>query len=63
MSVSAFLGGNRPSRTGDVRGDISVNFSCDPDISTKLVCSTSHLIYYAALLSKGFAFNIFSYHL
>ncbi|XP_078169088.1 insulinase (Peptidase family M16) protein isoform X3 [Carex rostrata] len=37
VSVSAFLGGNRPSRTGDVRGDISVNFSCDPDISTKLV--------------------------
>ncbi|POO00604.1 Coenzyme PQQ biosynthesis protein [Trema orientale] len=35
--VSVFLGGNRPSRTGDVRGDISINFSCDPEISSKLV--------------------------
>ncbi|KAJ7973741.1 zinc protease PQQL-like [Quillaja saponaria] len=35
--VSAFLGGNKPSRTGDVRGDISINFSCDPEISSKLV--------------------------
>ncbi|KAG0485075.1 hypothetical protein HPP92_009154 [Vanilla planifolia] len=37
VSVSVFLGGNKPSRTGDVRGDISVNFSCNPDISSKLV--------------------------
>ncbi|XP_020265173.1 zinc protease PQQL-like isoform X2 [Asparagus officinalis] len=37
VGVSVFLGGNRPSRTGDVRGDISVNFSCDPDIASKLV--------------------------
>ncbi|OVA08489.1 Peptidase M16 [Macleaya cordata] len=37
VGVSVFLGGNKPSRTGDVRGDISVNFSCDPDISPKLV--------------------------
>ncbi|XP_058068278.1 zinc protease PQQL-like isoform X2 [Magnolia sinica] len=37
VGVSVFLGGNKPSRTGDVRGDISVNFSCDPDISWKLV--------------------------
>ncbi|KAK9266627.1 hypothetical protein L1049_003579 [Liquidambar formosana] len=35
--VSVFLGGNKPSRTGDVRGDISINFSCDPDISSTLV--------------------------
>ncbi|XP_015571815.1 zinc protease PQQL-like isoform X2 [Ricinus communis] len=35
--VSVFLGGNRPSRTGDIRGDISINFSCDPGISSKLV--------------------------
>ncbi|XP_050218354.1 zinc protease PQQL-like [Mercurialis annua] len=34
--VSVFLGGNRPSRTGDIRGDISINFSCDPGISSKL---------------------------
>ena len=34
--VSVFLGGNKPSRTGDVRGDISINFSCDPEISLKL---------------------------
>ncbi|KAL5986242.1 hypothetical protein ACLOJK_014575 [Asimina triloba] len=37
VGVSVFLGGNKPSRTGDVRGDVSVNFSCDPDISWKLV--------------------------
>lgn len=37
VGVSVFLGGNKPSRTGDVRGDISINFSCDPEISSKLV--------------------------
>lgn len=37
VGVSVFLGGNKPSRVGDVRGDISVNFSCDPDIASKLV--------------------------
>ncbi|KAF9615719.1 hypothetical protein IFM89_026134 [Coptis chinensis] len=37
VGVSVFLGGNKPSRNGDVRGDLSVNFSCDPDISWKLV--------------------------
>ncbi|XP_042385676.1 zinc protease PQQL-like [Zingiber officinale] len=37
VNVTVFLGGNKPSRTGDVRGDISVYFSCDPDISSKLV--------------------------
>ncbi|PKA56306.1 Ubiquinol-cytochrome-c reductase complex core protein I, mitochondrial [Apostasia shenzhenica] len=37
VGVSVFLGGNKPSRTGDVRGDISVNFSCDPCISSRLV--------------------------
>ncbi|KAI9119409.1 hypothetical protein K1719_010084 [Acacia pycnantha] len=36
VGVSIFLGGNKPSRTGDVRGDISINFSCDPGISSKL---------------------------
>lgn len=35
--VSVFLGGNKPSRKGDVRGDICINFSCDPEISSKLV--------------------------
>ncbi|KAM7276034.1 hypothetical protein ACFE04_017900 [Oxalis oulophora] len=35
--VLVFLGGNKPSRTGDVRGDISVNFSCDPEFSSKLL--------------------------
>ncbi|KAK0571738.1 hypothetical protein LWI29_020838 [Acer saccharum] len=35
--VSVFLGGNKHSRTGDIRGDISINFSCDPEISSKLV--------------------------
>ncbi|AET05136.2 peptidase M16 inactive domain protein [Medicago truncatula] len=37
VGVSVFLGGNKPSRTGIVRGDISINFSCDPEISSKLV--------------------------
>ncbi|XP_057813480.1 zinc protease PQQL-like isoform X2 [Cryptomeria japonica] len=37
VSVSSFLGGNKPSRMGNVRGDIAVNFSCDPDSSVKLV--------------------------
>ncbi|RAL48802.1 hypothetical protein DM860_001122 [Cuscuta australis] len=35
--VSVFLGGNRPSKVGNIRGDISINFSCDPDISSTLV--------------------------
>lgn len=42
--VSVFLGGNKPSRTADLRGDISVNFSCDPEISSKLVRHCSHTI-------------------
>lgn len=37
VGVSVFLGGNKPSRVGIIRGDISVNFSCDPDISSTLV--------------------------
>ncbi|XP_015889207.3 zinc protease PQQL-like isoform X2 [Ziziphus jujuba] len=37
VGVSVFLGGNKPSRKGDVRGDICINFSCDPEISSKLV--------------------------
>ncbi|XAR67091.1 C-terminal processing peptidase [Bertholletia excelsa] len=37
VGVSVFLGGNKPSRTDNVRGDISVIFSCDPDISMTLV--------------------------
>ncbi|XP_061347588.1 zinc protease PQQL-like isoform X3 [Gastrolobium bilobum] len=37
VGVSVFLGGNKPSRIGDVCGDISINFSCDPEISSKLV--------------------------
>jgi hypothetical protein len=37
VNVGVFLGGNKPSRSGDVRGDISVNFSCDPDMPSKLV--------------------------
>ncbi|KAI7748121.1 hypothetical protein M8C21_007851, partial [Ambrosia artemisiifolia] len=35
--VSVFLGGNKPSRVGNARGDISVNFSCDPDVALALV--------------------------
>ncbi|KAL4571854.1 hypothetical protein LXL04_018620 [Taraxacum kok-saghyz] len=35
--VSVFLGGNKPSRVGNARGDISVNFSCDPDVAIALV--------------------------
>ncbi|PWA80900.1 insulinase (Peptidase family M16) protein [Artemisia annua] len=35
--ISVFLGGNKPSRVGNARGDISVNFSCDPDVALALV--------------------------
>jgi hypothetical protein len=38
VSVSAFVGGSKPSRFGNVRGDVAVSFSCDPDIAWKLVC-------------------------
>jgi len=44
-SVSVFLGGNKPSRTGNVRGDISINFSCDPAISAKLVSCYSCILF------------------
>ncbi|CAI9100506.1 OLC1v1037622C1 [Oldenlandia corymbosa var. corymbosa] len=37
VGVSVFLGGNKPSKVGNVRGDISINFSCDPEISSTLV--------------------------
>ncbi|GBG85044.1 hypothetical protein CBR_g39508 [Chara braunii] len=37
VSVSAFLGGSRPSRVGGVRGDIAVSFSCDPENTWQLV--------------------------
>eukprot|EP00250_Pteridium_aquilinum_P015299 c22507_g1_i1 orf=556-3573(+) len=36
-AVTAFLGGNKPSRVGNVRGDIAVSFSCDPESAWKLV--------------------------
>ncbi|KAI3780588.1 hypothetical protein L2E82_10572 [Cichorium intybus] len=36
--VSVFLGGNKPSRVGNARGDISVNFSCDPGVALALGC-------------------------
>ena len=38
MAVSAFLGGSKPSRFGNVRGDVAISFSCDPDLAWKLVC-------------------------
>jgi hypothetical protein len=44
VGISVFLGGNKPSRTGIVRGDISINFSCDPEISSKLA-SLLHILY------------------
>lgn len=44
--VSVFLGGNKPSRIGPVRGDISINFSCDPEISSKLVCTLSQSTFF-----------------
>jgi hypothetical protein len=37
VAVSAFLGGSKPSRSGNVRGDVAINFSCDPDSAWKLV--------------------------
>lgn len=52
--VSVFLGGNKPSRTSDVRGDLSINFSCDPDISSALV------VFLTFVLSSGV--SNFSHH-
>eukprot|EP00249_Psilotum_nudum_P022861 c28663_g1_i1 orf=451-3468(-) len=36
-AVSVFLGGSKPSRTGNVRGDVAISFTCDPESSWKLV--------------------------
>ncbi|XP_022732544.1 zinc protease PQQL-like isoform X1 [Durio zibethinus] len=36
-SVSEFFDGDLPCLTGDIRGDIRIDFSCDPKISLKLV--------------------------
>lgn len=38
VAVSVFLGGSKPSRVENVRGDVAVGFSCDPDSAWKLVC-------------------------
>lgn len=45
MAVSAFLGGSKPSRFGNVRGDVAVSFSCDPDVAWKLVCPLINVIH------------------
>ncbi|GLJ23434.1 hypothetical protein SUGI_0443550 [Cryptomeria japonica] len=37
VSVSAFLGFAKPSRTDDLHGDIAIKLSCAPDSSPKLV--------------------------
>ncbi|KAL8160831.1 hypothetical protein V2J09_012320 [Rumex salicifolius] len=37
VDVSSNLGSNRPSRNEDLVGDISIDFSCDPDASSVLV--------------------------
>ncbi|GMN50692.1 hypothetical protein TIFTF001_019852 [Ficus carica] len=37
VGVSEFLGGNKPSSSGVFRGHISISFSCDPEIASKLV--------------------------
>lgn len=37
VSVTTFLGGSRPSRSGDLRGDIAISFSHDPGSTWKLV--------------------------
>lgn len=58
--VSVFLGGNKHSRTGDVRGDISINFSCDPEISFKLVsdsCLFHHLLFLYLSVSIAYQLN------
>ncbi|KAE8698399.1 Mitochondrial-processing peptidase subunit beta [Hibiscus syriacus] len=36
-SVLEFIDGDLPCLTGDIRGDIRIDFSCDPKISLKLV--------------------------
>jgi hypothetical protein len=45
VAVSAFLGGSKPSRFGNVRGDVAISFSCDPDVAWKLVCPLINLIH------------------
>ncbi|XP_022732545.1 zinc protease PQQL-like isoform X2 [Durio zibethinus] len=40
-SVSEFFDGDLPCLTGDIRGDIRIDFSCDPKISLKLLCNIS----------------------
>jgi hypothetical protein len=37
VSVSPYLGGSRPSRSGGLRGDFAVSFSCDPEAAWTLV--------------------------
>jgi hypothetical protein len=49
VSVSPYLGGSRPSRTGGLRGDIAVSFSCDPDAAWTLVSRRTAMRAIAAL--------------
>lgn len=37
VEVSSNFGSNKPSRNEDLRGDISIDFSCDPDASSILI--------------------------
>jgi hypothetical protein len=37
VSVSAFFGAEAPSRQGNVRGDMAINFSCAPENAGRLV--------------------------
>lgn len=50
-AVTVFLGGNKPSRSGNVRGDVAISFSCDPESSWKLVDLALDEV--AALQEKG----------
>lgn len=52
VAVSAFLGGSKPSRFGNVRGDVAVSFSCDPDVAWKLVRSLSMLLMIIEIINK-----------
>ncbi|KAI3498808.1 hypothetical protein L1887_34593 [Cichorium endivia] len=58
--VSVFLGGNKPSRVGNAHGDISVNFSCDPDVALGVALALGCINVLTMLYDLGTGLEIFS---
>ena len=44
VSVDSDFGHSKPSKTADLEGEISIGFSCDPNVSATLVSSSSNII-------------------